>query len=79
MELFSSEEYFTDDKNKTYSYKVEYEPGEMVRITDNCGRIMPFDIDEVWQVLETLTKILSYENCSQCLYNDFVEGMVASD
>lgn len=79
LDLFNSNKYMTSDTGEAYSYKVEYEPEGIVRITDNCDRIMPFDITEIDELIEVLERISAYEQCSQCIFDRLVDGYPISE
>ena len=75
MELFGTEDHFTSESGEGFAYMVEYMQGDMVRIWDNCGRVMPFDIDEIEEVIEALERISAYETCTECLLENLKSSM----
>ena len=79
IEMFGEEGMFKSASGELYSYEVELVKEEdMVRITDNLGRMVPVDISELDDLVEVLERIANYVACKECmeerLFNGLTEG-----
>lgn len=70
---------FQNEAGTYFDFMVDFTENEMVTITDNCGRSVPIDIEDIGAIGAILTRISEYTEESTQLREELMEELGTED
>jgi len=70
---------FQNESGSFFDFRVEFTENEMLTITDNCGRSIPIDIEDIGAIGAILTRISEYTEEANQLREELMEELDTED